>query len=142
MQITFNKFYNIFFLFLRLLLAEWQWGSWNGAAVAHLFFFFLFLSWGWLMAYGVESGRWVVSISLLLPDRRRAKLSVATAFYEVEKRLQTGATGKMWKWSRRRTEWSGVVEQPMTGWIIYATGVDVGRWVRCKHLIKRAAAGK
>jgi len=29
-----------------------------------------------------------VSISLLLPDRRRAKLSVATAFYEVEKRLQ------------------------------------------------------
>lgn len=39
-------------------------------------------------------------------------------------------------------EWSGVVEQPMTGWIIYATGVDVGRWVRWKHLIKRAAAGK
>lgn len=74
MQITFNKFYNIFFFVFFSPASgngDENWG--NGAAVAH--FFFQGLGFGW----------WVVNACQT--DGGRAKLSVATAFYEVEKRL-------------------------------------------------------
>jgi len=51
------------------------------------------------------------------------------------------------KWRRdfnrwAEEDWTTGAEQPMTGWIIYSRGETSrrGRWVRWKHLIKRAAA--